>query len=312
MARPIKEGLDYFPLDVDIDRDDKIALIEANHGLEGFGVVIKILMKIYDNSYFYQWGEKEQLLFSKRVNVNINKVNEVINDCLKWGVFSTSLYETYQILTSAGIQRRYLEASSRRKEVKLANEYLLLGNEEVNSYKNLVVVNINPVNNDISTQRKVKESKVEESREKVEEKEPATTKDAIVFYQNNFGNIRPTISEKILDWINDFGDEMVIEAMDRALVRNKPNWGYAESILQSWHHKGIKSLEQAKSEEVEFQNQQAAKKPYYQNKSNEVVPDWFKERKQNKNTPKQEVDPEEWGETEQLLKKYSRKASGDS
>nr|QRZ17783.1 DUF4373 domain-containing protein [Virgibacillus sp. AGTR] len=93
MARPTKEGLDYFPLDVDIDQDDKIALIEATHGLEGFGIIIKLLMKIYDNSYFYKWGEKEQLLFSRRVNVNINRVNDIINDCVKWGIFSKRLYE---------------------------------------------------------------------------------------------------------------------------------------------------------------------------------------------------------------------------
>ena len=29
MARPQKNGLDYFPLDVDMDQDDKIALIEV-------------------------------------------------------------------------------------------------------------------------------------------------------------------------------------------------------------------------------------------------------------------------------------------
>ena len=79
MARPIKEGLEYFPLDCDIDQDDKITLIEAQHGLIGFGIAIKLLMKIYNNSYFYEWTEKEQLLFSKRVNVNINEVNVVIN-----------------------------------------------------------------------------------------------------------------------------------------------------------------------------------------------------------------------------------------
>jgi len=33
MARPTKTGLDYFPLDVDMDNDDKIALIEANMDL---------------------------------------------------------------------------------------------------------------------------------------------------------------------------------------------------------------------------------------------------------------------------------------
>src|SRR5690606_32823125 len=152
MARPIKEGLDYFPLDVDIDQDDKIALIEANHGLEGFGVVIKILMKIYDNSYFYQWGEKEQLLFSRRANVNINRVNDIINDCLKWGLFSEYLYTNHKILSSKGIQKRYLEASSRRKRVEISTNYLLLDDKEVNAYKNLVIVNINSIDSNISTQ----------------------------------------------------------------------------------------------------------------------------------------------------------------
>ena len=34
MARPLKEGLDYFPLDVDVDQDDKVAIIEGMHGVE--------------------------------------------------------------------------------------------------------------------------------------------------------------------------------------------------------------------------------------------------------------------------------------
>ena len=46
MARPQKIGLDYFPLDTDIDQDDKVAIIEAQHGMLGFSVVIKLLMKI--------------------------------------------------------------------------------------------------------------------------------------------------------------------------------------------------------------------------------------------------------------------------
>ena len=108
MARPQKDGLDYFPLDVDIDQDDKIQLIEAQFGVIGFGIVIKLLMKIYKEGYFYEWTEKEQLLFSRRVNVDINQVNDVINECLKWGLFDQKLYEEYHILTSKGIQRRYM------------------------------------------------------------------------------------------------------------------------------------------------------------------------------------------------------------
>lgn len=143
MARPQKEGLDYFPLDVDMDQDDKIALIEARYGLVGFGVVIRLFMKIYKNSYFYEWTEKEQLLFARRVNVDINVINEIINDCLKWGIFDESIYEKHKVLTSRGIQRRYLKAADRRQRVQINSTYLLLDYEEVNAYKNLVIVNNN-------------------------------------------------------------------------------------------------------------------------------------------------------------------------
>ncbi|MGJ9460083.1 Lin1244/Lin1753 domain-containing protein [Oceanobacillus sp. CF4.6] len=316
MVRPIKEGLDYFPLDVDIDQDDKIALIEANHGLEGFGVVIKLLMKIYDNSYYYRWEEKEQLLFSRRVNVDISKVNVVINDCLKWDLFSKPLYEKHQILSSKGIQKRYLEASSRRKEVRIDDEHLLLSRKEVNVYRNLIIVSNNLVNDDISTQSKVEESKVKESKEKVKEiNTPTSPDDAIVFYQNNFGVISPHVSEDLLSWINDMGEDLVLESLSRALDRNKANWGYAKSILQSWHKKGIKTIEQAKAEEVQFQNQQATKKPYYQKQqSNEVVPDWFKDKK-HKQAASQSSSSNETKNTDEIAKRlaeYQRASGGGS
>lgn len=100
MARPQKVGLDYFPLDVDIDQDDKVAIIEAQHGIVGFSIVIKLLMKIYSEGYYYDWTEKEQILFAKRVNVDINDVNVIINDCVKWGLFEEVTFNEHKILTS--------------------------------------------------------------------------------------------------------------------------------------------------------------------------------------------------------------------
>ncbi len=168
MARPQKEGLDYFPLDVDMDQDDKIALIEARYGIIGFGVVIRLFMKIYKNSYFYEWTEKEQLLFARRVNVDINVINEIINDCLKWGIFDKSIYEKHKVLTSRGIQRRYLKAADRRQRVQINSIHLLLDDEEVNAYKNLIIVNNNDHssndNVNINPQSKVKKSKVKNTK----------------------------------------------------------------------------------------------------------------------------------------------------
>ncbi len=174
MARPQKDGLDYFPLDVDIDQDDKVQLIEAQFGVIGFGILIKIFMKIYKEGCFYEWTEKEQLLFSRRINVDINQVNDVINECLKWGLFDQKLYKKYSILTSKGIQRRYMEAVRRRKQVHIIKEYFLL---DQSKYSNIIFVNINPINDDNNVisedvnvsnnpQSKVKESKVKESKVK--------------------------------------------------------------------------------------------------------------------------------------------------
>ncbi|WP_164670937.1 DnaD domain-containing protein [Virgibacillus doumboii] len=135
------------------------------------------------------------------------------------------------------------------------------------------------------------------------DKEVSTSTDAIVFYQNNFGLIKPYISEEMLYWIDDLGDEMVTEALGRALDRGKPSWGYAKSILQSWSGKGIKTLDQAKAEEVEFQNQQSSKRGNYQPQQQEIVPDWFKNRKQ-KQRNSDSNNQNDWEETARLLSKY--------
>ena len=45
MARLNKIGLDYFPLDTDIELNDKIQLIESEFGLKGFAIIIKLFIK---------------------------------------------------------------------------------------------------------------------------------------------------------------------------------------------------------------------------------------------------------------------------
>lgn len=310
MARPIKEGLDYFPLDVDIDQNDKIVLIEAEHGLEGFGVVVKLLMKIYDNSYFYEWGEKEQILFSRRVNVSINKVNDIVNDGIKWGLFSNELYEKHQIISSKSIQKRYLEASLRRKKVKIREDYLLLDNDEVNAYKNVDIVNTNSVKDVNNTQIKGNESKQNKNKEKTEDKMATNSGcDAIDFFNENFGSVTPYERDSIHQWIDNFDEILVLEAMKITIKNNQKSWGYVEGILKNWLRKGIGTIKQVEEEEMEFRRQQS-KKRYNQNPNKQdIVPVWFKERrrKQLKNGNKNNIDKTKYTEEEfdDLLKEFS-------
>lgn len=171
MARPLKEGLDYFPLDVDIDQDDKLVVVIGKYGMQGFGIIIRLMAEIYKNSYFYPWTEKEHYVFSNRVNVDINTVTDVVNECMKWGFFDRKLYESFSILTSRGFQSRYISASKRRKNIVFVREYTLIDLQQeadkvnypvievdvngnrVNVYINRDKVNVEPTE---STQRKGK------------------------------------------------------------------------------------------------------------------------------------------------------------
>ena len=166
MGRPVKEGLDYFPVDIDMDDDDKIELIEAKHGIVGFGIVVKLLMRIFRNGYFYQWTEKEQLLFSKRVGMPIDTVTAIVGDAAHWNFFDPGMLKKHSILTSKGIQKRYLLATKRRQQVEIIKDYLLLSRICLNEHNNLIIVDINGENVSNGTQSKVKESKGEESKEK--------------------------------------------------------------------------------------------------------------------------------------------------
>ena len=245
MARPQKVGVDYFPLDVDIDQDDKVAIIEAQHGIKGFGIVVKLLMHIYKNSYYYEWTEKEQILFSRRVNVNINEVNVIINDCIKWGLFDEKLFKTFKILTSRGVQKRYFEIVKRRQRVEVVKEFLLLDNADINLYSNLVIVSINEDtegdNDNINPQSKVKKRK-EYSSSNSNSDGPKNQNDISVvakeFESNGFGTINHTIKEMLTDLIDDYSTEWVLEAMKIAVKNNKRTLSYVEGILQNWKANG--------------------------------------------------------------------------
>jgi len=179
MARQIKVGIDYFSHDVDILQDRKVKLIKAKHGLVGYAIFLRLLEELYrDKGYYLQIDEDFNILFSDDNNININVYINVLNDCINVGLFNHQLYNNYKILTSKRIQQNYIDAISRRKEVNFIKEYLIItmselktfkDSKKVNVYINALNVNINALNVNKSTQSKVKESKVKNNKDIVEQ-----------------------------------------------------------------------------------------------------------------------------------------------
>jgi hypothetical protein len=117
----MKKGIDYFGLDV--HNNVKIQLLEAQFGLTGFAVIIKLMQRIYgEEGYYCDWSEENALLFSKNNYIKIAALNTIIDEAIKRGLFCKDKYEKYKILTSRDIQERFLLS----KKVNMESDYLLI------------------------------------------------------------------------------------------------------------------------------------------------------------------------------------------
>ncbi|GEK91217.1 Lin1244/Lin1753 domain-containing protein [Alkalibacterium kapii] len=276
MARPLQTGLTYFPLDVSIDQDDKIALIESDFGLEGFAVTIKLLMKIYAEGYMYHWGEKELKLFSRKIGVEVSLVSAIVDAGLRWGLFSQSLFDDYGILTSRGIQKRYFEAVSRRKNVSAVKEYFLLTEQDSEKYTNLSVVSLFPESlaetpleeapldsaelmSTLTTQSIVKESREKDSKSsgEIEKEAPKTDDDDVTILDSYSRKIEtPTheVKRQLNDWLGVFKAPVILEAIERT-QQNGKNYRYLHAILLDFKRKHVKTLADLVAYDVAFKRQ---------------------------------------------------------
>ena len=120
-----KVKLDWFKLDCVLD--DKIGLIEAEYGLRGFAVLVKLWQKIYGGEgYYCLWNEDVSLIFARQCGESAEFIREVVEKCIKRGIFDGELFRRFSILTSHGIQQRYYDCSTRRKRKVIREEYYLL------------------------------------------------------------------------------------------------------------------------------------------------------------------------------------------
>lgn len=235
MARPIKQGLDYFPLDVGLLQDIKIRKMMRSQK-DSIAVLIALLCNIYrDEGYYMGFDDDECFLISEDAGVSVGAVQSVVNKALQVGFFDEILFQEHKILTSVGIQKRFFEAVSRRKEVYYDDLFILVS---VNDYNNLVNVNNNPQNVGDNQQSKVKESKVKESKENI-------ISDT-VSVDNLFQKYGFSVDSNFIDDLSIYDLKWIEDAIAIAVEKGIKNPSYVKAILNNWKTNGRNDTKKTK------------------------------------------------------------------
>lgn len=254
-----REGIDFFPLDVSLDT--KFELIEAEYGLTGFGVIVHLLQEIYGKAgYYLEWTNEVALLFARKIGLGGSVVSEIVEAAIRRGMFDKEIFDKYHILTSRGIQRRYFEAVSRRKLLKVDKNILLVDVAQISKSADIldVSVNISEKNVDRTRQSKVKESKVKYSiggedggdrgsggKNQTAESPTATAaKDALVVdeYRRRIGALSATAADELTAFARQMTAAVCFRAMDEAVDCGKAMWPYVRAILQDKLQRGVRTL----------------------------------------------------------------------
>ena len=171
MAGKPKRSIDFAGWRTDIfENDSKIdELIEAQ-GWIGFSIYFYLCQKAYaSDGYFYRWSYTNAATTARRMGGGIRSetIRQVVGLCLQIGLFDKRLFDREGILTSRGIQRRYIVAIQKRSFKEVEGKLWLLSEEES---EGLIVIPENghslPENGHSLPERPTKESKVKESKEK--------------------------------------------------------------------------------------------------------------------------------------------------
>lgn len=107
MARTIKKGLDYFPVDTNILSDLKVRRIKREYGAESFLLYMTLLCDIYANGYWLEANDDYLFDLSEQMQISESRILEMLQAMAKVGMFDADLFTEQQILTSEPIQKQY-------------------------------------------------------------------------------------------------------------------------------------------------------------------------------------------------------------
>ena len=265
--------------------DLKIKKIIRAHGAQAVAVVISVLTTIYrDNGYFATYDEDLIFIIADELKLEDSYVKDVIEKLIEVDFLNKEQKEKNNILTSIGIQERYLKACERRVKTTLNATYSLLNDSsnelpqtESTDKESLCIQKPDStgVNDSKSTQSKVNKNIVNKNKinnNLVSSENNSDVRELIEMYQENFGVCNSLVIHDIEKSLGYLDKDAIIESFRLSLGKDNP-YLYMKGIWAKWKENGIKTYAQVKYDEEKHKQNRTSYKPsgYV-----EIVPDWVK------------------------------------
>lgn len=157
MARPKKEGMDYFPHDTDAVNDEKVEALRMLYGNDGYAFYFILLERIYrsKNSELDVSDAETLQILSRKVGIQKDLFDRILETSLKRDCFDAEAYEERGVLTSNGIKKRVAPVIEKRETMR---QKYVSTNKEVSDAETL------------QKRDKVKESKGKKSKDNTVQK----------------------------------------------------------------------------------------------------------------------------------------------
>ena len=200
--------------------------------------------------------------FSKGQFMLFHALLDVNNDCgwLEWFDVALSRLELFSRLSREGVQKARAELVERgliefKSNGTRAGSYRLkkLYEESTQISTQESTQSSTQESTSLNKQNKTKQNKIKDNvscNEYVNElcdTNSSQKTNILEFYQQNFGFPSSFVQVEILKAVNEYGGDLVLEALKQTLMYKK-EYGYANTILERWKDRGIDTLEKVKEE----------------------------------------------------------------
>lgn len=139
MGRKPKSGLERFPVEVSIFQDRKVRQLVRVDGAEAVSVYMALLCVIYKRGYYVKLDDRLCETIAKRLGLSWELVLLHVIKCADVGLFSKGFFHRDRVLTSRGIQRRYLLACQTYRRTASITDYDLINHAAPRCRKPIII-----------------------------------------------------------------------------------------------------------------------------------------------------------------------------